>query len=143
MMEGVSLVLVFIFFIGWGIIVALFLRRAIGLEGAGGLLYIIVGAIIFVIIFQYQSLPGSLRQVVEAYNAGDRRRLMVAPPSGDAVMVERYADEESCKAKREALVRESVQAGRSVPALSCERSQHFWVPAVAWLTGQLRRILPP
>jgi hypothetical protein len=100
-------------------------------------------ALVGLIGYQYVQLPMPVGEAIEAYQRGDRWRLMLAPASGVAVPLGRYADKEGCEGARQAYVRQAVEEGRSVSRLTCERTQVWWIRTVAWLGAQKRGVMPP
>jgi hypothetical protein len=100
-------------------------------------------ALVGLIGYQYVQLPMPVGKAIEAYQRGDRWRLMLTPESGVAVPLGRYADKEGCEGAWQAYMRQAVEAGRSVPRLTCERTQVWWIRTAAWLGAKKRGVMPP
>jgi hypothetical protein len=114
-------------------------------DKARGLAIMVTGivALLGLIGYQYLQLPVPIGAAMEAYHRGDRWRLMLTPASGQAVPLGRYVDHGGCKGAQQAYRRQAVGEGRPVPRLTCERTQVWWIRALAWLGAKQREGMPP
>jgi hypothetical protein len=124
--------------------------RSVCIEGDGkvdeelGCLFLVAILVVGgVILYQYRQLPVPVKQAIKEHNAGNRWKLMVTPPNGDAVELGRYTDQGSCEKVRQAHVRKAFHAGVSVPGLTCEHAHFWWVRALAYLQPSTGQRVPP